>query len=122
MTNILCLPSHAEAGTASTQSRRPMSSRQTYSSMRHNSRSLNDGDGNVIHFCTRRTPPRRGLENLDMTGYSAVEDLRKYEDALESDDDYCHRMLVNFITAIVVIVLMVTGSWMVDTIISSWPR
>jgi hypothetical protein len=38
----------------------------------------------------------------------------------KGDADYRHRMLVPFLATIVIIFLMVTGSWM--TIISSWPR
>jgi hypothetical protein len=123
MAKISCLPCRAEAGLASAQSRPPVSSRQTYSSMRGNSRSLIDSDGNVVRFRPRGTAPRRelGLGSCDTTGDSPVEDLRKYEYTPESDDDYRHRMLVNFLATIVLIVLMVTGGWMADTIINSWP-
>jgi hypothetical protein len=54
-----------------------------------------------------------------MTGDSPVAGLRRYEPAPKSDNDFRHRMLVNFLATIVIIVLMVTASWMVDTIISS---
>jgi hypothetical protein len=123
-TNILCLPSSAEAGIPSASSRPLMASRQTCSPMRGSSRLLTNGDGNVIRFRPRSTPPRceLSLASFDMTSDSPVADLRKYEHATESDDDYRHRMRVNCLAAVVVIVLTVAGSWMVDTIINSWPR
>jgi hypothetical protein len=63
-----------------------------------------------------------GLVSCDTRGDPLVEELRKYRYAPESDADYRHHMLGNFLATIVVIVLMVAGSWMADTIISSWPR
>jgi hypothetical protein len=124
MANIICLPRRIEAGTTAGAPPRPlMSSRQTYSTMRDNSRRLIVGDGNVIRFRPRGSPQcELGLESRPVTGDSPVEDLRKYEHTPESDDDFRHRTLINFLATIVVIVLMVTGSWMMDTIISSWPR
>jgi hypothetical protein len=120
MAEILCLPCRAEAGIASAQSRPLVSWRQTYFIMRGNSWSLIDGDGNVIPFRPRDTASRSefGLVGLDTRG----EELRKYRSPPESDADYRHRMLVNCLATIVVMVLIVTGNWMVDTIVSSWPR
>jgi hypothetical protein len=63
-----------------------------------------------------------GLVSCDTRGDPLVEELRKYRYAPESDADYRHRMLVNCLATIVVIVPIVTGNWMVDTIVSSWPR
>ena len=78
---------------------------------------------NVIRFRPRSTAPRHelGLGGCGTGGDSAIVDLRRYEYGLKSDDDYRHRMMVNLLAAIVVIVLMVTGGWLVDRIISSWP-
>jgi len=80
-------------------------------------------DGDVIRFRPRANAPRHelGLRGCDTRGHSPIGDLRKYEYASKCDDYYHHRMLVNFLATIVVIVLMVTGSWLVDRIISSWP-
>ena len=64
---------------------------------------------------------RRGLVSCDARCGPPVEELRKYGYEPESNADYRHRMLVNFLATVVIIVL-VTGSWMVDTIISYWPR
>jgi hypothetical protein len=123
MANIPCVPCRAQAKAASARPRPPISSQRT-STMPGNSTPLIGGDGNVIRFRPHGTPPRRELDlkSRDLMGDSAVKDLRKYEYAPEGDDDFRHRMLVNLLVAIVVIVLIVTGSWMVDTITSSWPR
>jgi hypothetical protein len=92
--------------------------------MRGNSWSLIDCDGNIIRFRPRGTAPWRelGLVSCGTRGDPPVEELRRYEYAPENDADHRHRMLVNFLATIVIIALMVAGSWMVDTIISSWPR
>jgi hypothetical protein len=123
MGKLLCLQNRAEARLPSSQSRLLVLSRQTYSSVRGDSQPLIGSDGNVIRFRLRGTAhrPELGLGTCDTTDDSPAEDLRKYEYPPESDDDYRHRMLVNFLATIVLIVLMVTGSWMVDTIIYSWP-
>ncbi len=47
---------------------------------------------------------------------SPVEDLGKYErTAIEGDDDYRHRMLMNGFAALAVIVLVAAGWWIADT-------
>jgi hypothetical protein len=121
MAIILSLPCRAEAGIASAQKTALLSSRQAYSTMRVNSRPLIDGDGTVIRFRPRGTAPRRelGLGSWDTTGDSPVDDLRRYKYASESDDDYRHRMRVNLFAAIVVIVLIIAGSWVVDTLVKT---
>jgi hypothetical protein len=63
---------------------------------------------------------RRGLVSSDTKGDLPIDELRKYGYAPESDALYRHRMLANFLATVVIIFLMVTGSWM--AIISSWPR
>jgi hypothetical protein len=82
------------------------------------------GDRDVIPFRPHGFVPRlkSSLESYDLTGDSPVEDLRKYKHASETNDDFRHRVLVNLLAATVVIVLMVIGSWMADTIMSSRPR
>jgi hypothetical protein len=65
---------------------------------------------------------RRGLVSCDARYDPPVEELRKYGYEPESDVDYRHRVLVNFLATVVIIVLMVTGTWMVDTIINYRPR
>jgi len=63
---------------------------------------------------------RRGLVSCDTKGDLPIDELRKYGYAPEGDADYRHRMPVNFLATLVIIFLMVTGSWM--AIIISWPR
>jgi hypothetical protein len=123
MAKIFSLPCRAETGIAGPRAKTPPSSRQTYSTMRGKSWPLINGDRNVIRFRPRANAPRHELSlcGCDTRGHSPIGDLRKYEYAREGDDDYHHRMLVNFLATIVVILLMVTGSWLVDRIISSWP-
>jgi len=48
---------------------------------------------------------------------SPVPDLRKYESALEGDEEYHQRMVTNFLATVVVIVLMVGGGWVVSTLV-----
>jgi hypothetical protein len=76
-----------------------------------------DGDGNVICLPSPDPAPRLepGQGTGGTTGNSPVEDLCKY-DTRESDEDYRHRMLVNLLAAIVIVVLMLTASWVVDTL------
>jgi hypothetical protein len=74
MEMLFCLQCCGEAGRPSSQSRLLVLSRQTYSSMRGNSRSLIGSDGNVIRF----RPRELGLGSCDTTDESQVEDLRKY--------------------------------------------
>ena len=86
-----------------------------------NTRSTTDGDGNVIRFRPRGAAPRRelGLGSSDMMDDSPVKDLREYESAPESDDDYRYRMRVNLLAGIVVIILIVAGSWVLDALAKS---
>jgi hypothetical protein len=126
MAVIVCMPCRAEAGTARAQTRplmspRPMSSRPINSIMPGNTRSTTDGDGNVIRFRPRGAAPRRewGLGSSDMMDDSPVKDLREYESAPESDDDYRYRMRVNLLAGIVVIILIVAGSWVLDALAKS---
>ena len=123
MAKIYRLLCRAETGIASPRTKTLPSSQQTYSTMRGESWSLVDGDRNVISFRPRANAPRHelGLRGCHTRGHSPIGDLRKNEYAPKGDDDYRHHMLVNFLATIVVIVLMVTGSWLVDRIISSWP-
>ena len=77
------------------------------------------GDGaNVISFRPRAADSRRalGLGRSVTMDDSPVKGLQAYESAPESDDDYRCRMRVNLLAAIVVITLIVTGSWVLDTL------
>jgi hypothetical protein len=126
MAVIVSLPCRAEAGTARAQTRLLMwsplmSSRTVNSIVPGNAWSPIDGDGNVLRFRPRSVAPRRelGLGSCDMMDDSPVKDLREYESAPESEDDYRYRMRVNFFAALVVITLIVTGSWVLDALAKS---
>src|SRR5712671_1821567 len=69
----------------------------------------------VVRFRPRVIASRRelGLGSWDAMDDSPVDDLRKYESAPDGDDDYRQRMLTNFLAAAVLIVLMITGDWVV---------
>jgi hypothetical protein len=103
--NIFCSPCRTKTRTTSAPSRPLISSRQTSSAKPENSRRLIVGDGNVICFRPRGTTQR---------------EIRY--DGPESDHDLRYRTLINYLATVVIILLIVSGSWMVDTIISSWPR
>src|SRR3984893_4057333 len=99
MAVIVSLPCRAEAGTARAQTRLLMwsplmSSRTVNSIVPGNAWSPIDGDANVICFRPRGAASRRkvALRSCDMMDDSPVKDLREYEGAPESDDDYRYRM------------------------------
>ena len=129
MAVIVSLPCRAEAGTARAQTRplmwSPLMSSRTVNSVNSivpgNAWSPIDGDGNVLRFRPRSVAPRRelGLGSCDMMDDSPVKDLREYESAPESEDDYRYRMRVNFFAALVVITLIVAGSWVLDALAKS---
>ena len=79
------------------------------------------GEPEVIPFRPRGiTSPRAlGLRNWDEMYDSSVDDLRKYESAPDGDDDYRQRMVTNFLATAVVIVLMITGGWVLSTLVAS---
>jgi hypothetical protein len=98
-----------------------LSSRQTPSTLGHNSFSLSEGDRKVIRFCPRGGAPRREPRSATWgtTGDSPVEGLERYECERESEDDYRHHMLVNLLATIVLIVLIVSGSWILETLVNT---
>ena len=121
MAVIVSLPCRAEAGTARAQTRLLVWSRVMNPVMPGNAWSPIDGDANVICFRPRDAASRRkvALRSCDMMDDSPVKDLREYESAPESEDDYRYRMRVNFFAALVVITLIVAGSWVLDALAKS---
>ena len=121
MAVIVCLPCRAEAGTARAQTRPVVWSRVMNPVMPGNTWSTIEGDGNVIRFRPHGAAPRRKLRlaRYDMMDDSPVKDLHEYESAHKSDDDYRYRMRVNFFAALVVITLIVAGSWVLDALAKS---
>jgi hypothetical protein len=79
---------------------------------------MGNGNENVINFRPRGADSQRalGLGRYVTMDDSPVKGLQAYESAPESDDDYRYRMRVNLLGAIVVITLIVTGSWVLDTL------
>jgi hypothetical protein len=100
---------------------RLMSPRPINSIVPGNTWSTIDGDANVICFRPRGAARRRklGLGRCDNTDDSPIKDLQAYESASESDDDYRDRMRVNLAAGIVVIMLIVAGSWVLDALAKS---
>jgi hypothetical protein len=98
-----------------------MSSRTINSIAPGNAWSPIGGAANVICFRPRGAASRRkvALRSCDMMDDSPVKDLREYESAPESGDDYRYRMRVNFFAALVVITLIVAGSWVLDALANS---
>lgn len=76
------------------------------------------GDPKIIRFRPRGVASRRGLGlgRSDEMEDSPVDDLRKYEFAPQGDDDYRQRMVANLLATAVLIVLMITGDWVVSTL------
>jgi hypothetical protein len=79
---------------------------------------LNEPDSRVVRFRPRTGASHRshrGKVPIAHSGpdYSSVPDLSKYERP-ESLDDYRHRMVVNAIALVFVIVLILAGLWLVN--------
>ena len=129
MAVIVSLPCRAEAGTARAQTMplmwSPLMSSRTVDSVNTivpgNAWSAIGGAANVICFPPRGAASRRkvALRSCDMMDDSSVKDLREYESAPESEDDYRYRMRVNFCAALVVITLIAAGSWVLDALAKS---
>jgi hypothetical protein len=67
------------------------------------------GAGRVLQFRPRARVPERDAD------WSPVNDLRKYSSA--GDDDFSHRMITNLIAAVVIVVLVGCGLWLIDTMV-----
>ena len=94
---------------------------RTYSTMV--SGRLNEADRRVVPFRPRTAVSRRnyhGKARIPHSGpdYSPVPDLSKYERS-ESADDYRQRMIENAAALVFVIVLILTGSWLVISLAQS---
>src|SRR5437660_130458 len=99
---------------------RPMlSSRQTRTGSAH----VTESDRKVIRLGSRGAALRPYLAPVrcGTMGDSPVAGLERYERRCEGEDDYRHRMLANLLAAIVVVVLIITGDWIVQTIAQTSP-
>jgi hypothetical protein len=121
MAVIVCLPHRAKAGIGRGQMRLLLSSRQISSVVPCSTLSTPDDKENVISFSPLGTASRRelGAGRYGATGESPIKGLQEYKSAIESDDDYRHRMRVNLLSAVAVIMLIVSGSWVMDTLVES---
>jgi hypothetical protein len=76
-----------------------------------------DDDGRVVRFRPRSGAPggwrwpRRNLQQSD----TPVGDLAKFEQG-EPEDDFRHRMKVNVLAFVVIIVLVIVGLWLAGKI------
>jgi hypothetical protein len=93
----------------------------TWFTTEHNSLSLTEGDRRVIHLCPRGRAlrPDQGLVSWYAMGGSPVAGTERYERGSESEEDYGHRMLVNLLAAVVLLTLILVGTWIVDTIVQT---
>jgi hypothetical protein len=88
-----------------------------HSVVQHRS-SLLTGTAEVIPFPAHRLP-RLEIGRAGRAG-SEFRGIRKYAPP-ESHADYRQRMLENVFATVVAIVLIVTGGWMLNALVSSWP-
>jgi hypothetical protein len=100
---------------------RPMlSSHQilTRSTIGHNSLSPTEGDRSVIRLCPRGggLRPDLRLVRSDTMGDPPVAGMERYECGSENEEDYRHRMLINLLAAVFLLALIITGTWIVNTI------
>ena len=69
----------------------------------------NRESGRVVPFRPRPHSSRRNLR------FSPVNDLRQYE--ATGDDDFHHRMMMNVIAGVIVLVLVGCGLWLTEAIV-----
>jgi hypothetical protein len=103
----------------------PTLSRQVDAGMPRHRWSASDGIDNVVRFRPRGAVPRwesePGPRDDTMNG-SPVKGLQAYESPLEGDEDdedYQHRMRVNLVAAVFVMMLIVGASWVMDSLVQS---
>jgi hypothetical protein len=76
-----------------------------------------NGSGRVVPFDSRTRLPGSSRERSSRNSAEPlVKDVGKYaRDPQEDDDDYRHRMITNAIAFAVLVVLIVCGIWLADT-------
>jgi hypothetical protein len=75
-----------------------------------------DGDRKIIQFPPPGSVRRREPARWDTMGGLPVAGLEKYERGPQGDDDYRQRMFANLLAALVIVALIVSGTWIVETI------
>jgi hypothetical protein len=80
-----------------------------------------DSGGTVIRFRPRPGAPRRGndLRTRHARDDSPVRDLDGFEYGRETDEDYRHRMWVNLLAAVFLVVLMTIGDWVINAMVAA---
>jgi hypothetical protein len=80
-----------------------------------------DSGTNIIRFRLRgaNLPRDSHARRWGAIGVSPVPGIEKYERSPESDDDYRHRALVNLFCAIVIVVLIICGNWVMTTLVEA---
>ena len=71
------------------------------------------GEYNVIRF-PRAASAKPTLQRCGETAKSSSAHVKSH--SIEGDDDYNHRMLVNAIAAAVLVMLVISGEWMLNTL------
>jgi hypothetical protein len=79
------------------------------------------GGSNVILFRAHHHGPRSWEATAKSHEENAIrsrkENFGKHEGAIQGDDDHGHRMFANLLAAAVSILLIITGDWMVSTLV-----
>ena len=114
MAQVVCMPCLATRRTASARTAPVVGH-----SVILNSSSLLTGGAKVIPFTAHRLP-RLEVGSAETAAGSEFSETRNYSRPESGADDH-HRMLENVFAAIIATVLIVAGSWMLNTIVSSWP-
>jgi hypothetical protein len=80
-----------------------------------------EGSGTVIRFRPRTEAPRHGnaIRNWRASDDLPVGDIDSFEYPPESDADYRNRMWVNFVAAVVIVVLMIVGDLVINAIVAA---
>jgi hypothetical protein len=78
----------------------------------------NDESGRVLQFERRNAAPDRQGAKPQIGGrdQSPVAEIREYAGRGGDDDDYRHRMKMNAVALTVLVLLVVCGLWIADTI------
>jgi hypothetical protein len=74
--------------------------------------------GRVLPFTPRKAPKSHAFSNLSRQSLpnaaSAVRDLSKFSQPASEPDDFSHRMKMNALVGVVLLVLIGGGLWIVD--------
>jgi hypothetical protein len=80
-----------------------------------------EGSGTVIRFRPRPQAPRhcKAIRNWRASDDLPVDDIDSFEYPPDSDADYRNRMWVNFVAAVVIVVLMIVGDLVINAIVAA---